>query len=51
MTGFKESEIGAGAQTFLQTSIGCFQDGFMSELTEISSPHFQLLMANQTVPR
>jgi hypothetical protein len=49
MTGFKEPDMGAGAQTFLQKSIGYFRDGFMSELTRISSPHLRLLEANRTV--
>ena len=49
MTGFKEPDMGTGAQTFLQKSIGYFRDGFMSELTRISSPHFRLLKANRIV--
>jgi hypothetical protein len=51
MTGLKEPDMGAGAQTFLQGPVGCFEDGFMSELTEIGSPHLRLLMANRTVSR
>jgi hypothetical protein len=33
----------AGAQTFLQVSIGYFPDAFMIELTRIGSPHFQVV--------
>ena len=51
MTGFKIPDMGVGAQTFLQGPVGCFQDGFISELTGIGSPHFRLLMANRTVSR
>ena len=49
MTGFKEPDMGTGAQTFLQKSIGYFRDGFISKPTRISSPHFRLLKANRIV--
>jgi hypothetical protein len=44
MTGFKGPDIlDAGAQTFLQGTIGYFRDGFMSELTRRGSPRFRRL--------
>ena len=51
MTGFKEPDMGAGAQTFLQESIGYFRDAFMSVLTRIGSPHFRALQVYCAVPR
>jgi hypothetical protein len=50
MTGFKGPDRGAGAQTFLQESIGYFRDDFMStKLTRIGNPHFRRLVMYRTV--
>ena len=50
MTAFKGPDIGAGAQTFLQESIGYFRDDFMSTLTRIGSPHFRVVMHRTVSP-
>jgi hypothetical protein len=51
MTGFKEPDIDAGAQTFLQGPIGYFRDAFMCELTSKGSPRFRLSRMYYAVPR
>ena len=51
MTGFKEHDIDAGAQTFLQGPIGYFRDAIIIELTSKGSPRFRLAQVYYTVPR
>ncbi len=43
MTGFKRPDLDAGAQTFLQESIGYFREALMIELTRIDSPRFRVV--------
>src|SRR5258708_36677447 len=51
MTGFKAPDIDAGAQTFLQGSIGYFREALMIELTRIDSPRFPVVQVYHTVPQ
>ena len=51
MTGFKEPDLDARAQTFLQGPISYFRDAFMREFTSKGSPRFPLAQVYYTDPR